>query len=151
LNQLAEQMGKPVSNLTDEALRALSVHESKGNVREIRHCLEQAVVLGDELLLTKDALRLVDERPHARQIFPDSAGDSETDELRTVWIDAQLDRLYVRSELEGHADMGHGAQHRFLSEARLVGRDNFLNRLVRGGIIRMDKAHDVRGLANHFT
>jgi transcriptional regulator with AAA-type ATPase domain len=75
LNQLTEQMGKPVSRLTNEALRALSDHDWKGNVRELRHCLEQAVVLGDGPLLTKEALRFVDERPLARQIFPDPAGD----------------------------------------------------------------------------
>src|SRR6185312_3865168 len=34
LNQLAESMGKPVPRLTNEALRALTDHDWKGNVRE---------------------------------------------------------------------------------------------------------------------
>ncbi len=44
---------------------------------------------------------------------------------------------------------GLDAEHRFLLEARFVGRDNFLNGLVRHGIIRMNKAQDIRGFADH--
>lgn len=80
LNQLAEQIGKPVSQLTNEALRALTEHDWKGNVRELRHCLEQAVTLNDGTLLTRDSLRLGEERGSARgrtgQTFPDLAGDA---------------------------------------------------------------------------
>lgn len=47
--------------------------------------------------------------------------------------------------------MSLDAEHRFLPEARLVGRDNFLNGLARGDIIRMNKAQDIRRFADHFT
>ncbi|MBX3331915.1 MAG: sigma 54-interacting transcriptional regulator [Nitrospira sp.] len=80
LNQLAESIGKPVPRLTNEALRALSEHEWRGNVREFRHCLEQAVTLNDETLLTGDSLRLGEERGPSRrrteQLGPDLAGDA---------------------------------------------------------------------------
>ena len=80
LNQLAEQIGKPVPRLTNEALRALTGHDWKGNVRELRHCLEQAITLHDGDLLTKDSLRLGKERGPAReragQTVPDLAGDA---------------------------------------------------------------------------
>ena len=54
-------------------------------------------------------------------------------------------------QLEGHASMGLDAEYRFLPEARLVGRDNFLNGLAQCDIIRMNKIQDIRRLANHFT
>ncbi|TKB67443.1 MAG: CHASE2 domain-containing protein [Nitrospira sp.] len=80
LNQLAEQIGKPVPQLTNEALRVLTEHDWKGNVRELRHCLEQAITLNEGTLLTRDSLRLGEERRPARgrteQTFPDLAGDA---------------------------------------------------------------------------
>jgi transcriptional regulator with PAS, ATPase and Fis domain/CHASE2 domain-containing sensor protein len=80
LNQLAEQQGKQVPQLTNEALRALTEHDWKGNVRELRHCLEQAITLNDGDLLTRDSLRLGKERGPARertgQTVPDLAGDA---------------------------------------------------------------------------
>jgi len=39
--------------------------------------------------------------------------------------------------------MSLDAEHRFLLETHFVGRDNFLNGLVRHGIVRMDEAQDV--------
>lgn len=80
LNQIAGGMGKPVPKLTNDALRALVGHEWRGNVRELRHCLEQAVTLSDSPLLAKDSLRLRDSPPqtsgHTRQLPPESAGDA---------------------------------------------------------------------------
>jgi transcriptional regulator with GAF, ATPase, and Fis domain len=80
LNQLAEQLGKPALQLTNEAVRALTEQDWKGNVRELRHCLEQAVTLNDGPLLTKDSLRLDGERGQSRkqtgQTVPDLAGDA---------------------------------------------------------------------------
>jgi transcriptional regulator with PAS, ATPase and Fis domain/CHASE2 domain-containing sensor protein len=79
LDQLAESIGKPVPRLTNEALRALTDHDWKGNVRELRHCLEQAVTLNDGLLLTGDSLRLGEEHGRSRRrtglMVPDLAGD----------------------------------------------------------------------------
>lgn len=80
LNQLAESIGKPVQRLTNEALRALTDHDWKGNVRELRHCLEQAVTLNDGTLLTRDSLRLGEEHGQSRrrtgQTVPELAGDA---------------------------------------------------------------------------
>ncbi|MDH5739928.1 MAG: sigma 54-interacting transcriptional regulator [Nitrospira sp.] len=80
LNQLAQQLGKPVPMLTNEALRALTDHGWKGNVREFRHCLERAVTLNDEPLLTKESLRLDENRTlsagRVREMFPDPASDA---------------------------------------------------------------------------
>jgi hypothetical protein len=69
-----------VSRLTNEALRALTEHDWKGNVRELRHCLEQAATLNDGPLLTGDSLRLGEEQAQSsRRIgptVPDRAGDA---------------------------------------------------------------------------
>lgn len=80
LSEIARGMGRPIPKLTHDALRALVEHEWKGNVRELRHCLEQAVTLNDGSMLTKDSLRLR-EKPsrisgHARPLPPESAGDA---------------------------------------------------------------------------
>lgn len=81
LADIAARMGKPVPQLSNDALQTLMAHEWKGNVRELRHCLEQAVALTDGLLLGKDSLRL--ERQIARAgraksspLLPEPAGDA---------------------------------------------------------------------------
>ncbi len=80
LNQIAGGIGKPAPKLTNDALRALVEHEWKGNVREFRHCLEQAVTLNDGPLLNKDSLRLREKSPRTsgppRLLPPESAGDA---------------------------------------------------------------------------
>ena len=82
LNDIAGQMRKPAPKLSNEALRALVEHEWKGNVREFRHCLEQAVALSDGPVLTKDSLRLGGAsllpagRAKPAQIHPDPASDA---------------------------------------------------------------------------
>ena len=53
--------------------------------------------------------------------------------------------------LERHASMDLDAEHRFLLETCLVGGDNFPNGLAGCGIIRMNEAQDIGGLANHFS
>ena len=82
LDEIAGQMGKLVPKLSNEALRALVEHEWKGNVREFRHCLEQAIALNDGPLLSKESLRLDNEStPHTgrakpSQILPDPASNA---------------------------------------------------------------------------
>jgi transcriptional regulator with PAS, ATPase and Fis domain len=82
LNEIAGQMRKPVPKLSNEALRALVEQEWKGNVREFRHCLEQAIALNDGPLLTKESLRLGSASPSPAgrakpsQILPDPASDA---------------------------------------------------------------------------
>lgn len=82
LGDLAGQMRKPVPKLSNEALRALVEHEWKGNVREFRHCLEQAIALNDGPLLAKESLRLGSApaspagRAKPAQILPDPASDA---------------------------------------------------------------------------
>lgn len=113
LRQLAQQLGKPVPVLTNEALRALTDHGWKGNVRELRHCLERAVTLHDGPLLTRESLGLGEENTpsagHAKYVFPDPASDAAVlNCLREHHFDMQAtaktlgwDRSTVTQRLKG--------------------------------------------------
>ncbi len=116
LTDIATQMGKPVPKLSNEALRALVEHEWKGNVRELRHCLEQAIALSDGPLLSKESLRLGSEnvalsasRMNPSQILPDPASDEAVlNCLRQHGFDMQAtaktlgwDRSTVTQRLKG--------------------------------------------------
>jgi transcriptional regulator with PAS, ATPase and Fis domain/CHASE2 domain-containing sensor protein len=115
LSEIATQLGKAVPKLSNEALRALVEQEWKGNVREFRHCLEQAVALSDGPLLTKDSLRLGSDsapptgRAKALQILPDPASDAAVlNCLRQQGFDMQTtaktlgwDRSTVTQRLKG--------------------------------------------------
>jgi transcriptional regulator with PAS, ATPase and Fis domain len=111
----ATQLGRETPKLTQEALDALLQHEWKGNVRELRHCLEQAVALAEQPLLRKDDLRLqaamsmASDRARAPKILPEPAGDAAVlDCLRLNGFDMQAtakalgwDRSTVTQRLKG--------------------------------------------------
>ncbi|HYM89788.1 MAG TPA: sigma-54 dependent transcriptional regulator, partial [Nitrospiraceae bacterium] len=115
LNDIAGQMSKPVLKLSNEALRALLEQEWRGNVREFRHCLEQAIALNDGPLLTKESLRLDSAsaspagRAKSSQILPDPASDTAVlNCLRQHGFDMQAaaktlgwDRSTVTQRLKG--------------------------------------------------
>ena len=114
LTEIAGQMGKPVPTLSNEALRVLVEQEWKGNVREFRHCLEQAIALSDGPLLTKESLRLGSASPSPTgrakaQILPDPASDAAVLScLRQQGFDMQAtaktlgwDRSTVTQRLKG--------------------------------------------------
>ena len=115
LSEIATQLGKPVPKLSNEALRALVEHGWKGNVREFRHCLEQAIALSDSPLLTKESLRLgggsgsTTGRTKPSQILPDPASDAAVlNHLRQHGFDMQAtaktlgwDRSTVTQRLKG--------------------------------------------------
>lgn len=115
LTEIAGQMGKPVPKLSNEALRALVEQEWKGNVREFRHCLEQAIALNDGPLLSKESLRLGSEsippasQAKPSQILPDPASDAAVlNCLRQHGFDMQAtaktlgwDRSTVTQRLKG--------------------------------------------------
>ena len=82
LIDVAQQMGRPALQLSNDALRLLSGHDWPGNVRELRHALERAVALSGGQLLTKtsfalDTLYSDEEQVLVKPItLPDSAGDA---------------------------------------------------------------------------
>ncbi len=82
LTDIARQLGRPMPSLSNDAVQALTSHEWRGNVRELRHCLEQAVALTDGLLIGKDSLRLDRGaatglgRGKGTPLLPEPAGDA---------------------------------------------------------------------------
>jgi len=114
LADIAEDMGRPVPKLSNDALRVLSEHGWPGNVRELRHALERAVALNDGPLLTKNSFSFEEgsrERKEGTKTatLPDSASDSAVlDCLRQHGFDMQAtaktlgwDRSTVTQRLKG--------------------------------------------------
>lgn len=58
LEQYAKQYGRPVQSFTPEAARRLLEHPWYGNIRELQHVVEKAVILSDGNELQGDMLQL---------------------------------------------------------------------------------------------
>lgn len=115
LAEIAQQMGRPRPQLTNDAMRRLSEQAWPGNVRELRHALERAVALSEGPLLTKDAFPLEERGSNERKpstdavALPDSAGDQAVLQcLRRQGFDMQAtakalgwDRSTVTQRLKG--------------------------------------------------
>ncbi|MGQ0809923.1 MAG: sigma 54-interacting transcriptional regulator, partial [Nitrospiraceae bacterium] len=82
LREAASQIGRANLQLSQGALAALREHEWKGNVRELRQCLEQAVALTDGPVISRADLRLEDDSTenfaqlNSHRLLPDPAGDA---------------------------------------------------------------------------
>jgi len=115
LTDIAQQMGRPAPKLSNDALHALTDHEWRGNVRELRHALERAVALSDGPVLTKLSFDLEGtatedaKSPSQSTTLPDSAGDAAVlNCLRQQGFDMQdaakmlgWDRSTVTQRLKG--------------------------------------------------
>jgi transcriptional regulator with PAS, ATPase and Fis domain len=115
LTDIAQQMGRPVPTLSNDALHVLTGHQWRGNVRELRHALERAVALSDSLVLTKLSFELEGpategaKTPFRSTTLPDSAGDAAVlNCLRQQGFDMQgaakmlgWDRSTVTQRLKG--------------------------------------------------
>ena len=114
LADIAEEMGRAVPQLSNDALRLLSEQAWPGNVRELRHALERAVALSDGVLLTKHSFSVEGVSGEAKAgskttALPDSASDNALlDCLRQHGFDMQAtaktlgwDRSTVTQRLKG--------------------------------------------------
>ncbi|HJT19955.1 MAG TPA: sigma 54-interacting transcriptional regulator, partial [Nitrospira sp.] len=115
LTEIAGQTGRPVPQLSNDALRVLMEHDWPGNVRELRHAIERALALSEEPVLTKASFSLGDIQPEQDQdretvtTLPDSAGDAAVLRcLRQQGFDMQAtakalnwDRSTVTQRLKG--------------------------------------------------
>ncbi len=142
LADMAQQMARPVPQLSNEASRILKEYGWPGNVRELRHALERAVALGEGSVLTRhsfsfDGLSRSDqEMPSVTPALPDSAGDNAVlDCLREHRFDMQatakalawdrgtvtqrLKGLCFQALLESHGDLAKAA-HTIAGEASRV-------------------------------
>ncbi len=115
LAEISQQMGRPVPQISNEALQILSTHHWPGNVRELRHSIERAIVLNDGPILTKHSFTvdvMASKNGSARTgsvVRPDSAGDTAVlNCLRQHGFDMQAsakalgwDRSTVTQRLKG--------------------------------------------------
>ncbi len=116
VRDVAAQLGRDGVALSKEALAVVEVHAWKGNIRELQQCLQQAVALTEEHVITKDDLRLVPrEQPSLRvgQTSPALAIETTGDQavlacLRQQQFDMQAtaqalgwDRSTVTQRLKG--------------------------------------------------
>lgn len=115
LAQIAQQMGRPAPQISNDAVRLLSEHHWPGNIRELRHAIERAIALSDGPILTPYSFALEGTtRGNApvqatSAVLPDSAGDAAVlDCLRRHGFDMQAgakalgwDRSTVTQRLKG--------------------------------------------------
>ncbi|WHZ13236.1 MAG: sigma-54 dependent DNA-binding response regulator [Nitrospira sp.] len=115
LQEAAKQAHQEKVQISEEALATLMQQPWKGNVRELRHCLEQAVALREGPIIMAADLRL-SSRPvpavastRAEPLLPDPAGDvAVLNHLRQQRFDMQAtakalgwDRSTVTQRLKG--------------------------------------------------
>ena len=115
LTDIAQRLGRPHPQLSNDALRLLNNYRWPGNVRELRNVLERAVALSDGSVLSRSAFSLEDvtmedeERRDLAVALPDEAGDKAVlDRLRHHGFDMQAtakalswDRSTVTQRLKG--------------------------------------------------
>jgi transcriptional regulator with GAF, ATPase, and Fis domain len=68
LRRYADEVGKTITGLSDEAVRVLRAYQWPGNIRELENAVERAVTLANHRVLTADDLPLeVRKRPPAQE------------------------------------------------------------------------------------
>jgi len=95
--RVAEELGQPAPQLSEDAQLALRSHDWPGNVRELRNALERAVVVQTSGTITADDLpeRVCDAGRRARPVLPDG---SIRDHLRDQLAD--LERAAIVEALD---------------------------------------------------
>ncbi len=58
LNKYSEKYDKKILRISEKAKHKLLKHNWPGNVRELQHCIEKAVILSDNSILTEDSFSL---------------------------------------------------------------------------------------------
>ncbi|HEX5647580.1 MAG TPA: sigma 54-interacting transcriptional regulator [Nitrospira sp.] len=115
LAEIAQHMGRPEPQISNDAVRLLSEHHWPGNVRELRHAIERAIALSDGPILTPYSFALDGTArgnglaQTTSAVLPDSAGDTVVlDCLRRHGFDMQAaakalgwDRSTVTQRLKG--------------------------------------------------
>jgi DNA-binding NtrC family response regulator len=100
----ADEMGKAVSTISEQALACLTAHEWYGNVMELRNCIERAVLACDGKSIEPPHLSLSDgqfgataKKPQSRM---KSLRDVERDHIRRVLKQCNWNRSLAAEVLE---------------------------------------------------
>ena len=94
LHSFNHTYGKKIKGLTPQALQVLMEHEWEGNVRELKHCIERAVVLEEEGWITDSDFEFPKIRPPAtkRKVVPARNDSLPPKEVATLMLLVPLDR-----------------------------------------------------------
>lgn len=90
LKRYSEELGKPISQISPDALRALLQYDYPGNVRELQNIVERAVALETSQELTAQNLRsYLEEQPHAKKSLFDLDIPNEGIDLEKIVEDIE--------------------------------------------------------------
>ncbi len=115
LRQYCAKYRKPVKSLSQSALKKLTSYPWRGNVRELQHTLERAVIMSDdEKVLQPSSIAL-------------SAVEANNDNVSNLAIEnfnlEDLEKLAVRKALSKHSgNVSHAAEELGLTRAALYRR-----------------------------
>ncbi len=87
LNKYVRELNKPVSGITNGAMRAMLTHEWRGNVRELENVIERAVIFAEGREIG------IEDLPFAAESVDDAAGDDLKEALR------QFERQHIMHSL----------------------------------------------------
>ena len=77
VERFARQYGKPAATLTETANRKLLQHPWKGNIRELEHVIEKAVIISDTASLPSEAFQLARATPTVQDAPASTLEDME--------------------------------------------------------------------------
>jgi DNA-binding NtrC family response regulator len=92
LERLSHELGREVSEISDEAMRLLVDHAWPGNVRELENALERAIVTCKTRVLTADDLAFLRSTPAAVPAGVDLPSGLTLQDLEKRYIAATLER-----------------------------------------------------------
>jgi len=95
VRQAASQIGRSEIALSQEAAATLQAHVWKGNIRELQHCVQQAVTLAEGPRITRADLRLTSDAP--------TPGRAEVSSAQS--IDASGDHAVLQALRQHEFDM----------------------------------------------
>ena len=90
LLQYAQKYGKPVATLTGRAMARLRSHLFPGNVRELQHVLERAVIMAEGDTIRPEDLLF----SPVEQAVPTSSGPTRLDELERETVQRMMDKYH---------------------------------------------------------
>jgi two-component system response regulator GlrR len=93
LAKYAARFGKQIADISEAALRVLARHDWPGNIRELEHRIERAVVMCEENLIEETHLQLAQGTPVAEPGFRQAKANVVT----------QFEKNYIQSVLRAHA------------------------------------------------
>jgi transcriptional regulator with GAF, ATPase, and Fis domain len=143
LNEYAQRIGKTVSHLDEWAVEALMAYDWPGNIRELEHAIERAVVLADGPAITRDDLPPETRRPAGRRksrAATATAGTSVHAHSETTWEDRAEegdDPEFLAYERQRLLDALETARQNKSEAARLLAmaRSTFWSKLKKHGLV----------------